>query len=41
MKIRQLHEAQVHVHTELSGIAGGLDDEELMAIKALKDEISN
>jgi hypothetical protein len=39
MEIEQLREALVHVHTELSGIVDGLDDEELMVIKALQDVI--
>ena len=39
MEIEQLREALVHVHTELSGIVDGLDEEELMVIKALQDVI--
>ena len=39
MEIEQLRGALVHVHTELSGIMEGLDDEELLVIKALQDVI--
>ena len=35
MEIEKLRGALMHVHSELSGIAGGLGDEELEVIKAL------
>ena len=35
MEIEELRGALMHVHAELSGIVGGLEDEELEVIKAL------